>query len=87
MKINKVIPEQVIPSIARNETVVNIEININDKKVMIKTTDEFYYERFYHASFGTEWDAMTTPQKNTVTAFFRKLVKIALNTTDEDIED
>jgi hypothetical protein len=87
MKVNKLIPEQVIPAVERDETVINIDINIKDKIAMIKTIDIDDHERFYSATFGTQWDAMTTTQKNTVTAFFKGLVKIALAVTDTDIEE
>ncbi len=87
MKVNKVIPEKTIPSFERNETITNINLDIRNRIVMITTIDNNDYEQSYTVSYGNEWNGMTITQKNTVIAFFKRIVKLALNVTDQDIED
>ena len=85
MEINKTIPEQVIPSIARNEQLVSININVKNRSVEVKTVDENDHERFYSAGFETEWTQISTANKNVIKAFLKGLVKLSLQVNDEDL--
>ena len=85
MEINKTIPEQVIPLIQRDEQLVSININVKNRTVEVKTTDQYDNERFYSAGFKTEWTAISTANKNVIKAFLKGLVKLSLQVNDEDL--